>query len=497
MKADGINKITKADIVDSIYNKSKMDRKDVQQVVDSFIEEIKAALVSYKFVELRGFGTFEVKIRKGREKARNPKTGEIVSVDSHGIAYFRAGRELKQDVWTKSGKKLPRKKSISMIEKSLIRSSLVNFAAISIAAFLFAASFPNIIFTNGLPLLAWIAFVPVFWLTSRVGLLVSIFWGAFYGYTAYGLFNYWLSVFHPLAGLIVGSIYMFYLAKLFPLLCLAVKLFPRKGYLIQFLLWMAYEYLRTLGFIAYSYGIAGYSQWNLLPLIQIASITGVWGVSALVVFPSAWLAAALRDYSPRNGLKGLGCCLLSFFKSERLSAIIWFFLLTASLVYGFVSRIDYSDAPTFSVALIQHNTDPWLPSHSPNPLEDYKRDFHILRNLSDEALAAHPDTDLVVWSETAFVPRIWWHTNIRDSRVYWLLVSELLEYLEEHEVPFIIGNDDGRRDPILNPDPRENHQVNFNAAILFERGEITEVYRKLRLVPLPNISLPKTITKDS
>ena len=99
MKAEGISKTTKADIVDSIYNKSSIDRKDVQRVVDFFIEEVKAALVAYKVVELRGFGTFEIKVRKGREKARNPKTGEIVSVSSHGIAAFRAGRELKQDVW--------------------------------------------------------------------------------------------------------------------------------------------------------------------------------------------------------------------------------------------------------------------------------------------------------------------------------------------------------------------------------------------------------------
>ena len=99
MKADGLSKITKADIVDAIYNKADLDRKEIRRVVDFFIEEVKTALISYKVVELRGFGTFEIKIRKGREKARNPKTGEIVSVDSHGIAAFRAGRELKQDVW--------------------------------------------------------------------------------------------------------------------------------------------------------------------------------------------------------------------------------------------------------------------------------------------------------------------------------------------------------------------------------------------------------------
>ena len=100
MGLEGLNKLTKAEIVDGIYNKDAGDRKNIKKVVDLFLEEVKIALVSNKIIELRGFGTFEIKIRKGRKKARNPKTGEIVSVDSHGIVSFRSGRELKQDVWT-------------------------------------------------------------------------------------------------------------------------------------------------------------------------------------------------------------------------------------------------------------------------------------------------------------------------------------------------------------------------------------------------------------
>ena len=100
MEKDGLSKITKADIVDAIYNKIKMERREIKDVVDLFIVEVKSALVSHKVIELRGFGTFEIKIRKGREKARNPKTGELFSVGSHGVALFKAGRELRQDVWS-------------------------------------------------------------------------------------------------------------------------------------------------------------------------------------------------------------------------------------------------------------------------------------------------------------------------------------------------------------------------------------------------------------
>jgi integration host factor subunit beta len=92
-------KVTKADIIDSIYEKTGMSRKEIRSIIDLFINDIKDSLIKRRIIELRGFGTFEIRVRKGRQKARNPKTGEPVSVTSHGIATFRPGRELKQDVW--------------------------------------------------------------------------------------------------------------------------------------------------------------------------------------------------------------------------------------------------------------------------------------------------------------------------------------------------------------------------------------------------------------
>lgn len=92
-------KLTKAEIVDNIQTKLGLDRAEVHLVVDEFFEEVKKGLIKDRVIELRGFGTFEVRTRKGRERARNPKTGEIVAVDTHGVAVFRPGKELKESVW--------------------------------------------------------------------------------------------------------------------------------------------------------------------------------------------------------------------------------------------------------------------------------------------------------------------------------------------------------------------------------------------------------------
>ena len=93
-------KFTKADIIDALYKKTGMNRTEIRSAIDLFIDEMKDALMRRQVIELRGFGTFEVKVRKARPRARNPRTGESIVIRSHGAVAFRSGRELKQAVWT-------------------------------------------------------------------------------------------------------------------------------------------------------------------------------------------------------------------------------------------------------------------------------------------------------------------------------------------------------------------------------------------------------------
>jgi integration host factor subunit beta len=92
-------KFTKAEIIDAIYEKTGLTRAEIRSSIDLFFDEMKDALIRRQVIELRGFGTFEVKIRKARHRARNPRTGENIAIRSHGTVIFRAGRELKQKAW--------------------------------------------------------------------------------------------------------------------------------------------------------------------------------------------------------------------------------------------------------------------------------------------------------------------------------------------------------------------------------------------------------------
>lgn len=98
----GETKITKAEIIERIHASVPVSKKRIQRVIDFFIEEVKAGLRQGKIIELRGFGTFEVRTRKGR-RARNPRTGEKVNVEDHGVALFRPGKEMKEQTWSVRG----------------------------------------------------------------------------------------------------------------------------------------------------------------------------------------------------------------------------------------------------------------------------------------------------------------------------------------------------------------------------------------------------------
>ena len=92
-------KVTKSDLIDAVYKSTDIEKQDIQKVVDSFLLHTREYLEKGNTIELRGFGTFEARLRKGRASARNPKTGETFKVEPHYVAAFRAGQILKDKLW--------------------------------------------------------------------------------------------------------------------------------------------------------------------------------------------------------------------------------------------------------------------------------------------------------------------------------------------------------------------------------------------------------------
>jgi len=347
-------------------------------------------------------------------------------------------------------------------------------------AVLFSLSHPNYLNLNGFPIFAYIALIPFFLLIKRTKLKFSFLWGAFSGSLSYFIFNFWIIFFHPLAIYIIIAKYCIFYSVLFFVLKIIDSYFSRYSFIFEAIAWVAFEYLSTLGFLGYPYGIIGYTQWRFTLLIRAASIFGVWGISFLLIFFSACTASFLFEFYKEKDIKNV-------YKRYKFPMMIWIGTFFAFILYGAFTKIDLSEAQRTKIALVQPNRDPWLGN-----LEVYRNNYEELKSLSEKALKNFPDIELVVWPETAFIPMIRWHYKYTSTyNPNSLLVRELLHFLDNQKVPFLIGNDDGVLDEKFsdnNFDNLEDKRLDYNAALLFipKKNVLPpepQTYRKMHLVP--------------
>ncbi|MDR0338128.1 MAG: integration host factor subunit beta [Planctomycetaceae bacterium] len=89
--------MTKKEIVRSISDKLGLTQLQTKEIVQKTFDAITETLVEEGRIELRNFGVFEVKYRNAR-KARNPRTGEEVSVNEKCVVTFKAGKAMEEKV---------------------------------------------------------------------------------------------------------------------------------------------------------------------------------------------------------------------------------------------------------------------------------------------------------------------------------------------------------------------------------------------------------------
>ena len=89
--------MTKKDIVKTISEEAGLTQQQTKKIVQKTFDAIVECLVSERRIELRNFGVFEVKLRAAR-KARNPRTGNQVSVPAKYVVTFKPGKEMEARV---------------------------------------------------------------------------------------------------------------------------------------------------------------------------------------------------------------------------------------------------------------------------------------------------------------------------------------------------------------------------------------------------------------
>ena len=224
-------------------------------------------------------------------------------------------------------------------------------------------------------------------------------------------------------------------------------------------LWVTWEMVQARLLSGFPWNFLGASQYQMLPVIQVASFTGVYGVS----FLAAWFSVSL-----------IGAAAVVLRRSQRprqwMGEIILPLLAVTGVAFFGVRQFAQPSAPPpqVKIALVQPSIPQrwiWSPEESSNR-------FAQLLQLSEEALtnkAGKPD--LLVWPEAAVPGYVRWDTNIH---------SAVTNLVRRHQVWLVLGSDDaaprqGASDPFTHD--------NFNSSFLIgPDGEFRAAYRKRRLV---------------
>jgi apolipoprotein N-acyltransferase len=259
-----------------------------------------------------------------------------------------------------------------------------------LSGILLALSFPKFDYA----VLAWVAFVPLFLAMGRKTPQKAFKLGFACGITAYAGLLYWLNIVMVTFGKLHWSISVIlylalaaYLALFYGIICFFVRKGEESGIspLFSFpVLWVGLEYFRSFFLTGFPWASLGYSQYRVLPLIQIADIAGVYGVSFLIALANVILYRCIKGAVSREP---------GWYPVK--SAVIFLLLMAMTLAYGFRKIREVDTGATLKVALIQGNIAQdvkWDPAFQETTVAIYER-------LSRRAAAS--GCDLVVWPESA------------------------------------------------------------------------------------------------
>ncbi|MCF7927531.1 MAG: apolipoprotein N-acyltransferase [Spirochaetales bacterium] len=358
------------------------------------------------------------------------------------------------------------------------------------SSFLFTLAQPNQLFLYGSPLLGIPALIPLFFALqtaerSRHAALL----GALFGGLTTVLGYYWLLFFQDFAVwtlsgtafvyILFGGILGMYLHGIS-----SRSSGISRGVLIA-ALWVGYEYLKSVGFLGFPWGLSLYPFHKVLVLNQIIDITGIWGVGFLVVLASSLATEFLirrpnssKSYiARRSGGLSTGIHRLSP-GFPRKALLLLALLYGAALIYGTIRlQTEFETVGTVDMVLVQQNINPW---ERGNELTGLRR----AQRLSDKGIheksgnnsetAAGELPDLLVWSETTlrrpYSPAGDFYRQTPSERPFTEFISEL-------KTPLLVGA------PVLSENSDGGPGVMNGTVLIGRDGSVLNEYGKQHPVP--------------
>lgn len=332
---------------------------------------------------------------------------------------------------------------------------------------------PNEFFDQGLAFLGPVALVPIFIVLLRLKSRVAASrYGALFGMVSTAIANYWLAFFGDfsiwtIGGAVIGYTgynyilfgYLYHLTHLDDFradttLAPSRETFHFYAPLIIAVVWTGYEYLKSVGFLGYPWGLIAYPIGVGPRVSQIAEITGIWGLSFLGAYVNAVIAFIVVTSLVRNDRSTW----------NHAGAVLLLFIV--AIGFGSVARSSIEPEDEVEMLLVQQNVDSWQPGRFRDALSTAQR-------ITIEGISDSPEDlpDAIVWSETSL--RVPYGPTVP---FYAQEPSELPFYTFLHilDTPLITGT------PVRVPDTEDYRN---SAVVILPDRSTTGWYGKQQLVP--------------
>jgi apolipoprotein N-acyltransferase len=280
---------------------------------------------------------------------------------------------------------------LSSVHKISVRTVASALAAVLSGILLFCSFAPV-----SSPVCAWVALVPLIFACAGQPLFCAVFLGGLAGTVFFASTLFWLRHVTWIGMFALAGYCALYFIPFTVFIALrrdawrSINGFKNFAWMAgASVVWVGAEYIRAVAITGFPWNLLGVSQYQQLPLIQIAEWGGVYPLSALIVFVNTAIAVTILQYVSR--LRGrMYRVHLELLTSLLLAAAVWSF--------GFYTLLNRPapDGKALHVALLQ----PDIPEIGNWQMADPEMIYNRLETLTDLAIRS-PDLDLVVWPETA------------------------------------------------------------------------------------------------
>jgi apolipoprotein N-acyltransferase len=345
---------------------------------------------------------------------------------------------------------------------------------------------PNELFSWGNPALGLIALAPLYVaLASTSSYGIAFLATAIFGGLAHGLSSYWLWFFKDFRFWTLGSSTLAYMVVYG---CLGLYLrgaLKRSGLyrvIVFAAVWTVFEWGKSNGFLGYPWGLIPYS-WNyVLPAIQIAESTGVYGLGFALVLVSGGLAEVFMPQPPvishpsrEEGPAGFAAGFIPSLPSGKGSRVagsgplvVAVLLMTGILAYGYLALARPREPRgSFPAVLVQQNIDAW---ESAGGEEAALSVSVALATAAMEAAGRKPD--IILFSETS-LKRPW-----ERFRSYYSRTPQ-----EDPLIPFLARNDVWLFTGLPEILDWNTYDATNSVVLINPRGQQVASYAKMHPVP--------------